>query len=73
MKKIRKQPKKDFDVLAFKAKTQAEIAQDISGMSRAEEIEYFRKSTSRGPLSGWWARVKDEQVIKRRKKLKDAA
>ncbi len=80
MRATRKQTEKRFDTLAFKAKTQAEIAREISGMSPAEEIEYFRKSTERGSLASWWEQVKAEQArtvrhstLKRRKKNKDAA
>ena len=80
MRATKKQPKKRFDTLAFKAKTQLEIARDIFGMSPAEEIAYFRKSTERGSLAGWWDQVKAKQAsemrsttLKRRKKHEDAA
>ena len=37
----------DFDVLKWKAETQAHIYQETKDMSSKEVIEYFRKSSER--------------------------
>jgi len=43
--------KKAFDCLAFKEKAQAEIYEEIRDLSRAEQIEYFKRTATSGPLA----------------------
>ena len=50
----RPNPKRGFDCVGFKRKVQAEIYQEIKGLSPAEEIEYFRRWAAKGPLGEWW-------------------
>jgi hypothetical protein len=50
----RRHPKRAFDGVGFKRKVQAEIYQEIEGLSAEEEIEYFRRSAAHGPLGVWW-------------------
>jgi hypothetical protein len=47
-------PKKGFDCIRFKRKVQAEIYEDIRGLSPEDEIEYFRRRAAEGPLGKWW-------------------
>ena len=42
--------KKAFDCIAFKEKAQAEIYEEIRDLSRAEQIEYFKRTAASGPL-----------------------
>ena len=46
--------KKDFDCIDFKRKVQAEIYEEIKGLSPQQEIEYFRRRAESGPLGKWW-------------------
>ena len=50
----RRKPKRGFDCVGFKRKAQAEIYQQIKGLSPEEEIEYFRRWAAKGPLAKWW-------------------
>ena len=50
----RRKTEKDFDCIGFKRKVQAEICQEIKGLSPEEEIEYFRRRAAAGPLGKWW-------------------
>jgi len=50
----RRKPKRGFDCVGFKRKAQAEIYQQIKGLSPEKEIEYFRQWTAKGPLAKWW-------------------
>jgi hypothetical protein len=45
---------KDFDCIEFKRKVQAEIYEEIEGLSPEEEIEYFQRRAAGGPLGKWW-------------------
>jgi hypothetical protein len=45
---------KDFDCIGFKRKVQAEIYEEIKGLSPEAEIEYFRRRAATGPLGDWW-------------------
>ena len=49
--------KKAFDCIAFKEKAQAEIYEEIRNLSRAEQIEYFKRTAASGPLGEWWRKV----------------
>ena len=40
--------------MEFKRKVQAEIYEEIKGLSPEQEIEYFRRSVATGPLGEWW-------------------
>jgi hypothetical protein len=50
----RRKAKRGFDCVGFKRKVQAEIYQEIKGLSAEEEIEYFRRWAAKGPLGKWW-------------------
>ena len=50
----RNKPARGFDCIAFKRKAQAEIYEEIKGLSPEEEIEYFRRRAAAGPLGKWW-------------------
>lgn len=47
---------KSFDCMAFKRAAQAEIYQQIKGMTHEQEIAYFRKAAANGPLAKFWSR-----------------
>jgi hypothetical protein len=50
----RRKPAKGFDCIEFKRKSQAEIYEEIKGLSPEEEIEYFRRRAAAGPLGKFW-------------------
>jgi hypothetical protein len=50
----RRKPKRGFDCVGFKRKAQAEIYQEIKGLSVEEESEYFRRWAAKRPLGKWW-------------------
>jgi hypothetical protein len=50
--------KKTFDCVAFKRKVQAEIHEEIKGLSVQEQIEYFRRAAESGPLGKWWRKTR---------------
>ena len=50
----RRRPAKGFDCIAFKRHAQAEIYEDIKGLSPEEEIAYFRRRAATGPLGKLW-------------------
>ena len=50
----RRKPEKGFDCIEFKRQAQAEIYQEIKGLSPEEEIEYFRRRVADGPLGRCW-------------------
>ena len=54
-----RKPKKGFDCIAFKRKVQAEIYEEIKGLSPEEEIEYFRREVAAGPFGTLWKDLED--------------
>jgi len=50
----RRRPEKNFDCIEFKRQAQAEIYQEIKGLSPEEEIEYFRRQVAAGPFGKLW-------------------
>jgi hypothetical protein len=50
----RRRPAKGFDCNAYKRQAQAEIYEEIKGLSPEEEIEYFRLRAATGPLGKLW-------------------
>jgi len=50
----RRKPEKHFDCNGFKRKVQAEVYEEIRGLSPEEQIEYFRRRAADGPLGRWW-------------------
>ena len=50
----RRRPEKGFDCIEFKRQAQAEIYQEIKGLSPEKQIEYFRRRAAHGPLGKWW-------------------
>jgi hypothetical protein len=45
---------KTFDCIEFKRRVQAEIYEDIKGLSPEEEIAYFQREVATGPLGTFW-------------------
>jgi hypothetical protein len=57
-KSKRKQaPKKGFDCVKTKRRIQAKIYQEIKGLTREQELEYWRKGAENGPWGDWWKRI----------------
>jgi hypothetical protein len=54
-KKTRK--KRAFDCVEMKRKIQAQIYEEIKGLTQAEELAYWRKSADEGPWGDWWREV----------------
>lgn len=54
-----RKPEKGFDCIGFKCKVQAEIYQEIKGLSPEEEIEYFRRRVAAGPFGNLWKLLED--------------
>lgn len=50
----RRKSEKGFDTIEFKRKVQAEIYEEIKGLSPEQEMEYFRQQAANGPLGKWW-------------------
>ena len=55
----RRKPEKGFDCIEFKRQAQAEIYQEIKGLSPEEEIEYFRRRVAAGPFGKLWKALED--------------
>ena len=49
----RTEPKTGFDCLEFKRRVQAEIYEEIKDLSRAEQVEYFRRRADTSPFGPW--------------------
>jgi len=45
--------RKTFDCLEFKRRVQEEVYEDIKDLSRAEQVEYFRRHAESGPFGSW--------------------
>ena len=54
---------KGFDCIEFKRKVQAEIYEEIKGLSPEQEIEYFRRQAATGPLGKWWKALEHRSEI----------
>ena len=50
----RRKTERSFDCIGFKRGVQAEIYEEIKGLSPEEEIAYFRREAASGPLGKWW-------------------
>ena len=50
----RRKSEKGFDTIEFKRKVQAAIYEEIKGLSPEQEMEYFRRQATDGPLGKWW-------------------
>jgi hypothetical protein len=59
MKKLNIKPIEGFDCMAFKRKVQAEIYQEIKGMTANEQIAYFRKEARASEI---WRRFSKKPV-----------
>ncbi len=55
----RRKPAKRFDCIEFKRQAQAEIYQEIKGLTPEEEIEYFRRQVAAGPFGKLWKSLED--------------
>ena len=55
----RHKPEKGFDCIEFKRQAQAEIYQEIKGLSPEEEMEYFRRRVAAGPFGKLWKTLED--------------
>jgi hypothetical protein len=51
-----KRTEKTFDCIAFKRAAQLKIYEEIKGLSREEEMAYFRNKAETGPFKDWWLR-----------------
>ena len=60
------QTQEPFDCIAFKRRAQSEIYEAIRHLSRAEQIEYFRRRAEEGPLGDWWKGVKRAKAERQR-------
>ena len=49
---------KKFDCLEYKEKVQAEIFEEIKGLTSQEQIEYFNRHAEKGDLADWWRRIR---------------
>jgi hypothetical protein len=58
----RRKAEKDFDCVGFKRKVQAEIYEEIRGLSPEEEIEYFRRQVAAGPFGKLWKALEDRSL-----------
>jgi len=59
----RRKTRKNFDCIGFKRKVQAEIYEEIKGLSPEDEIEYFRRRAATGPLAKWWKGLKQRPEV----------
>lgn len=48
---------KKFDCIAFKRTAQLAIYKETKGMTREEEMAYFRTRAESGPLGIWWRSI----------------
>ena len=46
-----------FDCIAYKRAAQLAIYEEIKGLSREEEMAYFRTRAETGPLGDWWRSI----------------
>ena len=49
---------KAFDCVDFKRRAQAEVYEQIQGMTHEQERAYFEQQAGQGPLGEWWKRIK---------------
>ena len=49
--------KKSFDCIEMKRGIQAEIHEEIKNLTRAQELEYWRRSAEQGPWGDWWRQI----------------
>jgi hypothetical protein len=68
----RRKPGKGFDCIGFKRNVQAEIYEEIKGLSPEEQIEYFRRRAADGPLGGWWKALERRSGAATGKKVSSA-
>jgi hypothetical protein len=59
------QARDDFDAVAFKRDVQAQVSEEIKGLSPQEEIAYFRKAAESGPLGAWWRSIRSNPAVPR--------
>lgn len=57
-----RKPSKGFDCVEFKRRAQEQIAAEVKGKSRDEELDYFRASVVKGPLGRWWRSLEKKKV-----------
>jgi hypothetical protein len=63
--------RKTFDCVQFKHKAQAEIYEDIKGLTPGQQIEYFDRKADQGPMGKWWRQVRSTTAagrVSRRKR-----
>jgi hypothetical protein len=53
--------------LAYKDRVQAEIYEEIKGMTHEQQIEYFRRAAETGPLADWWKKVRTPPALATKK------
>lgn len=69
----RRKPGKGFDCIEFKRQAQAEIYQEIKGLSPEEEIEYFRRQVTAGPFAKLWEALERRSGAEAGKELSSTA
>jgi len=62
----RRRHARGFDCIAFKRQAQAQIYEEIKGLSPEEEIAYFRRSAAVGPFGKLWKALGDRPETKAR-------
>jgi hypothetical protein len=54
---------KTFDSVAVKRRIQAEISEQIRGLTPEQEIAYFRQAAEDGPLGDSWRVLKRTRIV----------
>ena len=54
-----------FDAIAFKRAVQAQVSEEIKGLTPEQEIAYFRKAAESGPPGAWWQSIKNNAAVPR--------
>ena len=57
--------RKKFDCVQFKRKAQAEIYEEIKGLTPRQQIEYFDRKAGQGPMGKWWRQVRSVTAARR--------
>jgi len=60
---------KKFDCVAYKHRVQARIYEETKHLSPQEEITYFHKRASTGPLGSWWTTVQPQSIPTKPRKV----
>lgn len=55
-----------FDCVKFKGESQEQIRRETEGMTREQEVAYFRESVKRGPFADLWQRLEEARLKRER-------